>query len=216
MAQKHVVDTDQRPRCRVTAVLSPLWVAVPVARGTIAGASRLRAEREAVALIPRNASVSASNIIGAHLLARSRILLFPVVQGARWIAVDVRDTEGAASFRAAVAALRRHGSYRQLFDATGSSLCAATDNPAVGSALVSRSSIAIDATMGNPRTVAANAPSVQSWDLRAVQARRRSHALSASLSIRVVAIAYAAVFSAAGIVDYVGFRSAGYDLRNAV
>jgi uncharacterized membrane protein len=103
----------------LTAVLSPLWVAIPVARGTIADASRLRAERNAVALIPRDASVSASNIIGAHLSARRRILLFPVVHGAGWIAVDMRDTEGAASFRAAVAALRREGSYREVFAADG-------------------------------------------------------------------------------------------------
>lgn len=103
----------------LTAVLSPLWVAVPVARGTIADASHQRAERDAVALIPPNASVSTSNIIGAHLSARNRILLFPVVHGARWIAVDTRDTEGAASFRAAVAALRRHGSFTQVFEADG-------------------------------------------------------------------------------------------------
>jgi uncharacterized membrane protein len=39
-------------------------------------------------LIPANAIVSATNSLGAHLSARSRILSFPVTQDASWIAAD--------------------------------------------------------------------------------------------------------------------------------
>jgi hypothetical protein len=39
-------------------------------------------------LIPANAVVSATNSLGAHLSARSRILSFPVTQDASWIAAD--------------------------------------------------------------------------------------------------------------------------------
>jgi uncharacterized membrane protein len=39
-------------------------------------------------LVPANAVVSATNSLGAHLSARSRILSFPVTQDATWIAAD--------------------------------------------------------------------------------------------------------------------------------
>src|SRR5437773_9126511 len=60
------------------------------------------------------------------------------------------------------------------------------------------------------------ASSVQSRSMRAPRAWGRSLALSSDVAIRIVAVAYAAVFSVAGVLDYVGFRSAGYDLGNAV
>jgi uncharacterized membrane protein len=103
----------------VTAVITPLWTAVPVARKTIAGAPLLRAERQAVALIPTEASVSASNILGAHLSARRRILLFPVIRDADWIAVDTADMEGARPFRPVVERLRRRGSFGTVYDSNG-------------------------------------------------------------------------------------------------
>src|SRR5438034_667073 len=46
--------------------------------------------------------------------------------------------------------------------------------------------------------------------------RVRTLALSPSVSVRIAAGVYAIVFSVAGVLDYVGFRSAGYDLGNAV
>src|SRR5436190_4517591 len=64
--------------------------------------------------------------------------------------------------------------------------------------------------------VTVDSPFVRRWDLRASRSRGRSFGLSTSLSIRLVAAVYAVVFAAAGVLDYVGFRSAGYDLGNAV
>src|SRR5438093_1581235 len=46
--------------------------------------------------------------------------------------------------------------------------------------------------------------------------RVRTLALSPSVSVRIAVGVYAIVFSVAGVLDYVGFRSAGYDLGNAV
>jgi uncharacterized membrane protein len=51
---------------------------------------------------------------------------------------------------------------------------------------------------------------------RARPTRERSLSLPAFLSVRLVVIAYAVIFAAAGVLDYVGFRSASYDLGNAV
>jgi uncharacterized membrane protein len=58
--------------------------------------------------------------------------------------------------------------------------------------------------------------SVQPRSVRAPRVGDRSLRLSASLSIRLVAVAYAIVFGVAGVVDYIGFRSAEYDVGNAV
>jgi uncharacterized membrane protein len=63
--------------------------------------------------------------------------------------------------------------------------------------------------------VAVNA-SVQPRTVPALEARSRSLKLSYELSLRLVVVGYAVVFSAAGVLDYVGFRSASYDLGNAV
>jgi uncharacterized membrane protein len=103
----------------LTAVLSPLWTALPVARATIAGSPLLSAERHAVNLVPNGASVSASNVIGAHLSARRRILLFPAIRDASWVVVDKADAEGPVSFPAEIAKLRRGGSFRTVYESHG-------------------------------------------------------------------------------------------------
>jgi uncharacterized membrane protein len=63
--------------------------------------------------------------------------------------------------------------------------------------------------------VAVNA-SVQPRTVPALEAHSRSLKLSYELSLRLVVVAYSVVYSAAGVLDYVGFRSASYDLGNAV
>ena len=49
-----------------------------------------RVAQRAVELIPGDAAVSSTNGLGAHLSARRRILSFPVVRDADWVAVDLR------------------------------------------------------------------------------------------------------------------------------
>jgi len=102
-----------------TALISPLWVAVPVARKAIADSPLVRAERHAVGLVPNGAAVSASNALGAHLSARRRTLLFPVIHQANWIVVDTADTEGAPSFHIAVQRLLRAGSFAKVYESNG-------------------------------------------------------------------------------------------------
>lgn len=61
---------------------------------------RSAALAEAVALIPPDASVSATNDAGAHLSARRRIMLFPVIGGADWVVIsDSPHTRAVAADR---------------------------------------------------------------------------------------------------------------------
>jgi uncharacterized membrane protein len=103
----------------VTAVISPFWTALPVARDVVTAAPLLEAERQAARLIPNGVAVSASNRIGGHLSNRRRILLFPVIRDANWIAVDTADTEGASSFRAVVQRLAKRGRFATVYESNG-------------------------------------------------------------------------------------------------
>jgi hypothetical protein len=59
-----------------------------------------RALAEAVAMVPPRAPVSATNDAGAHLSARKRIMLFPVLSGAEWVVVsDTARTRAVARDR---------------------------------------------------------------------------------------------------------------------
>ena len=70
----------------------PVWRDVPggqkfqTTAGDVTRHDRIAAH--ALRLIPAHAVVSATNSLGAHLSARSRILSFPVTQEATWIAAD--------------------------------------------------------------------------------------------------------------------------------
>jgi uncharacterized membrane protein len=101
------------------AFISPFWTAVPVAREAVMGSSHFDAQRHAVRLIPNGVPVSASNILGAHLSARRRILLFPAIRDADWIAVDTADTEGASSFRAVVQRLTERRRFATVYESNG-------------------------------------------------------------------------------------------------
>jgi hypothetical protein len=50
-----------------------------------------RVAERAVKLVPPEAHVTATNGLAAHLSARRRVLSFPVVREAEWVAVDLRD-----------------------------------------------------------------------------------------------------------------------------
>jgi uncharacterized membrane protein len=102
-----------------TGIISPFWIAVPVARDFVTGAPIVRAERHAVGLIPKGVPVSASNKLGAHLSNRRRVPLFPVIRGVDWVAVDLADAEGPVSFPAIVHRLRKQGSFTTLYDSNG-------------------------------------------------------------------------------------------------
>jgi len=107
------------PAVAITAVISPFWTALPVARDVATAAPLVQAERHAVSLIPDGVVVSASNRLGGHLSNRRRILLFPVIRDADWIAVDTSDLEGASSFRAVVRRLAARGRFATVYESNG-------------------------------------------------------------------------------------------------
>jgi hypothetical protein len=83
-----------------------------------------RVAARALTLIPPHAVVSATNSLGGHLSARRRILSFPFVEDATWIAVD--ETRPGYSDRLAplptavqVVWLRRNPAWRVVFEQDG-------------------------------------------------------------------------------------------------
>ena len=84
-----------------------------------------RIAAHAARLVPDDAVVSATNTLGAHLSARRRILSFPRLEGARWVAVDAtrlsyldRSSGGKPAARA-LALLRRNPHWRLVYARDG-------------------------------------------------------------------------------------------------
>jgi uncharacterized membrane protein len=80
--------------------------------------------RRAVELVPDDAAVSATNGLGAHLSARERILSFPILDRADWVAVDTTrltfmDSLRPDRSRRPLADLRRDRSWRVVFEEEG-------------------------------------------------------------------------------------------------
>jgi uncharacterized membrane protein len=104
------------------------WRHVPGGARFQATAARVtdhdRIAARALTLIPKTAVVSATNTLGAHLSARRRVLSFPFVQNATWIAAD--ETQPGYADRYAplptaiqLAALRRNPDWRLVFEQDG-------------------------------------------------------------------------------------------------
>ncbi|HEV8099302.1 MAG TPA: DUF2079 domain-containing protein, partial [Gaiellaceae bacterium] len=70
----------------------PVWRYFPGGEQTQAHAAEVtehdRIAAQALRLIPAHAVVSATNSLGAHLSARRRVLSFPYLQDAQWVAAD--------------------------------------------------------------------------------------------------------------------------------
>lgn len=107
----------------------PVWRHVPFGE-SLAARDHVESDHDRVAsralrLIPSRAAVSATNTLGAHLSARKRILSFPVLKGARWIAVDelrpsYRDEAVApARFALALSRVRADPRWKVVFDEDG-------------------------------------------------------------------------------------------------
>ena len=72
----------------------------------------------AVAMVPAGVSVSADSALGAHLSARPRIYIFPVLRNAQYVLLDSEGRYGAQRTRA-LSRLRRDSDYRVLFAQDG-------------------------------------------------------------------------------------------------
>jgi uncharacterized membrane protein len=106
----------------------PGWRDVPGGSKFQATAARVsehdRIAARALTLIPKNAVVSATNTLGAHLSARRRVLSFPYLQDATWIAADETqpgygDRYAPLPTALALAALRRDADWRLVFERDG-------------------------------------------------------------------------------------------------
>jgi uncharacterized membrane protein len=106
----------------------PVWRYVPCGQSHQARAAEVSAHdriaARALRLIPHNAVVSATNSLGAHLSARRRVLSFPYLQDARWVAAD-ESAPGYADRLAPLPTavqlswLRRNPEWRLVFERDG-------------------------------------------------------------------------------------------------
>jgi uncharacterized membrane protein len=106
----------------------PLWNELPHGESLQSRAAVVtehdRVAAEALALIPPRAAVSATNSLGAHLSARERVLSFPYIEDAKWIAVDetrpgYADRLAPLPTAAQVVWLRRNPAWRLVFERDG-------------------------------------------------------------------------------------------------
>ena len=116
----------------------PIWREVPggerLGARTMDVAEHDRIAAKALRLVPRDAVVSTTNSLGAHLSARRRVLSFPFVQDAEWIAVDETQpgyADRVAPFPTAMqtAWLREDPGWRVVFDEDGVVVLRRVDEP---------------------------------------------------------------------------------------
>jgi hypothetical protein len=73
----------------------PIWRWLPGGQTLKANAAHVsghdRVAARALRLIPKDAAVTATNGLGAHLSERKRILSFPIVDRAAWLALDEKN-----------------------------------------------------------------------------------------------------------------------------
>src|SRR3954452_66179 len=83
-----------------------------------------RIAQRAVDMVPDGVPVSVSNSMGAHLSARRRVLSFPYVLDAQWIAVDERlpgyaDRQAPLPYAQRIAQIRRNPHWKLVFEQDG-------------------------------------------------------------------------------------------------
>jgi uncharacterized membrane protein len=103
---------------------------VPLGGRTPLPEAKLEALREAVALVPDGAPVTASNLVGAHLSARRHVYSVPVLGEATWVVVDTDEpwvttpaspilTNHPEVVGAFVQRLEREAGWREVFSREG-------------------------------------------------------------------------------------------------
>lgn len=106
------------------ASLAGMLALGPLGRIDVSADGHDAASRRALAVVPEDAPVSATNALGAHVSARKRIFSFPVLAEADWVVVDERrltflDSLNPDRARAPLAALRRDPRWRRVFSEDG-------------------------------------------------------------------------------------------------
>jgi len=103
------------------AIYSPLRLGTSHLSEALPSDPAHRAKVAALSLIPRDAAVSASNELGAHLSERRRILIFPyAIKDARWIVLDRADPSyDRAWYGRRIQAVRRDLRWRLVYASHG-------------------------------------------------------------------------------------------------
>jgi uncharacterized membrane protein len=101
--------------------LGPLSTFPSTVRAALPSNPDRSAKAGAVALIPPDIAVSASNHLAAHLSTRRHIYIFPVVREARWVVVDPHDETHrlVAAFQPAIRRLKQNPGWRVVYDVRG-------------------------------------------------------------------------------------------------
>ncbi len=106
----------------------PLWGAVPGGEDYQRNDWRVTAHdhiaAQAVALVPHGAVVSSTNVVGAHLSARRRVLSLPKLSDATWVVADetrpsYADRSAPLPAAAALVRLRRNPGWKLIFERDG-------------------------------------------------------------------------------------------------
>jgi uncharacterized membrane protein len=106
----------------------PLWTVVPGGEDFQAHDWRVtahdRASERAIALVPDDAVVSSTNVLGAHLSARRRVLSLPKLGDATWVVADetrssYADRVAPLPSAAALVRLRQSPDWRLVFEEDG-------------------------------------------------------------------------------------------------
>jgi uncharacterized membrane protein len=106
----------------------PVWRFIPGGETLQANAAHLsehdRVAARALELIPRDAAVTATNSLGAHLSERKRIFSFPYLRGAEWVVLDERkpsidDHNSRDEGLTRIQRFRRDDRFRQIFSEDG-------------------------------------------------------------------------------------------------
>jgi uncharacterized membrane protein len=106
----------------------PLWTVVPGGEDFQAHDWRVtahdHASERAIALVPRDAVVSSTNVLGAHLSARRRVLSLPKLGDATWVVADetrssYADRVAPLPSAAALVRLRQSPDWRLVFEEDG-------------------------------------------------------------------------------------------------
>jgi uncharacterized membrane protein len=100
-------------------VLSPLVYTLYTAHD--ASGAQIAATRRALALVPPNAPVSASQTLGAYVSARRSVSVFPYISRAQWVVVGpiAASFDNPHTFRAALARMKTSPHWKLVFDSHG-------------------------------------------------------------------------------------------------
>jgi hypothetical protein len=106
----------------------PLWGTVPGGEDYQRADWRVTAHDHvaaaAIALVPKGAVVSSTNVLGAHLSARRRVLSLPKLADATWVVADetrssYADRSAPLPAAAALARLRQSPDWKLVFERDG-------------------------------------------------------------------------------------------------